>query len=54
MKEKGYAKFWKANKVHYGRCGSGVYTDLQYMYYFIIITQRRPQGSAELVRVPQC
>ena len=24
MKNKGYAKFWGANKVHYGRCASGV------------------------------
>ena len=24
MKNKGYAKFWVANKVHYGRCASGV------------------------------
>ena len=24
MKNKGYAKFWAANKVHYGRCASGV------------------------------
>ena len=40
--------------VHYGKCGSGVYTDLQYMHYFIITTQSRPQGSAELVRVLQC
>ena len=23
-KNKGYAKFWRANKVHYGRCASGV------------------------------
>ena len=21
----GYAKFWEANKVHYGRCASGIY-----------------------------
>ena len=40
--------------VHYGKCGSDVYTDLQYMHYFIITTQSRPQGSAELVRVLQC
>ena len=25
MKNKGYAKFWWANKVHYGKCASGVY-----------------------------
>ena len=25
MKNKGYAKFWWANKVHYGKCESGVY-----------------------------
>ena len=24
MKNKGYAKFWGANKVHYGKCASGV------------------------------
>ena len=24
MKNKGYAKFWGANKVHLGRCASGV------------------------------
>ena len=24
MKNKGYAKFWEANKMHYGRCPSGV------------------------------
>ena len=23
-KNKGYEKFWEANKVHYGKCGSGV------------------------------
>ena len=23
LKNKGYAKFWGANKVHYGRCASG-------------------------------
>ena len=23
MKNKGYAKFWGANKVHYGKCESG-------------------------------
>ena len=27
MKNKGYAKFWWANKVHYGKCGSGVCED---------------------------
>ena len=25
MKNKGYAKCWAANKVHYGRCASGEY-----------------------------
>ena len=25
MKNKGYAKFSEANKVRYGKCGSGVY-----------------------------
>jgi len=25
MKNKGYAKFWGANKVYYGRCASGVW-----------------------------
>ena len=25
MKNKGYARFWGANKVHYGRCAGGVY-----------------------------
>ena len=25
MKNKGYAKFWGANEVHYGRCASGEY-----------------------------
>ena len=25
MKNKGYAKFGGTNKVHYGKCGSGVY-----------------------------
>ena len=29
MKNKGYAKFWGAKKVHYGRCTSGVYPILQ-------------------------
>ena len=24
MENKGYAKFWGANKVHYGNCGSGI------------------------------
>ena len=24
MKNRGYAKFWGANKVHYGKCGSGI------------------------------
>ena len=28
MQNKGYAKFRVANKVHYGKCGSGVYPDL--------------------------
>ena len=27
-----YAKFWGANKVHYGRCGSGVYLLLLFFY----------------------
>ena len=25
MKSKDYTKFWGANKVHYGRCASGVF-----------------------------
>ena len=25
MENKGYAKFWGVNKVHYGKCGSAVY-----------------------------
>ena len=25
MKNRGYAKFWRANKVHYSRCASGIY-----------------------------
>ena len=27
-----YAKFWGANKVHYGKCGSGVYLLLLFFY----------------------
>ena len=30
MKKKGYAKFWWANKVHYGKCGSGVCEDRRF------------------------
>ena len=32
MKNKGYAKFWGASKVHYGRCASGVLKTLHEMW----------------------
>ena len=33
MKNKGYAKFWGANDLHYGRCASGAYLFRHFMVF---------------------
>ena len=47
MKNKGYAKFGGTNKVHYGKCGSGVYKT--------VCGQLKPRvGACGFVRLCLC
>ena len=43
-----YAKFWRANKVHYGKCGSGVY--LLLLLFFDISGSRIILGNNHVFR----
>ena len=45
MKNKGYAKFWVANKVYYGTCASSIFTTVFWQMELICANSKRDFGT---------